>query len=263
MIYDGLLITRKKIQKYLDKAKKDLKTRPQGSLRVCTVNKKPYYYLRKSSKDTNGKIIGHNNIKLAKELAQKEYEKKLVSILGKELNRIDKFIENTNQQLMSDVLNGISIGKRRLVTPYEISDKEYAKQWQAVKNPGNDHTFYDTNFYTNRNERVRSNSEVTIANMLNEYNVPYRYEYPLFFDNMQDYIHPDFTVLNVKTRKEYFIEYFGMMDDEKYRGNALHRIEQYAAEGYLLGDSLIAIFGERYYQLNPTYFKEIIKHYFL
>ncbi len=263
MIYDSLLIARKKIKKYLDKAKKNLKTRPQGSLRVCIVNKKPYYYLRKTSDDINGKIIDCNHKELAKELAQKEYEKKLVCSLEKELTRIDKFIEKTHPDIMAEVLNSINTEKRKLIIPYEISDNEYAVKWQAVENPGNDHSFYDTNFYTMKNERVRSNSEVTIANMLKQYSIPYRYEYPLFFDNMQDYIHPDFTVLNARTRKEYYIEYFGMMDDEKYRRQALHRIEQYAAEGYMLGDPLIAVFGEKYNQINPSYIREIIDHYFL
>ena len=67
-------------------------------------------------------------------------------------------------------------------------------------------------FYTSKGERVRSKSEVIIADVLNREGVPYRYEYPIYIKGIGK-IYPDFTVLNIGIRKEMIWDHFGMMDD--------------------------------------------------
>lgn len=60
-------------------------------------------------------------------------------------------------------------------------------------------------FYTAKGEKVRSKSEVIIADVLSREGIPYRYEYPLYLKGIGK-VHPDFTVLNVKQRKEIYWE---------------------------------------------------------
>ena len=81
--------------------------------------------------------------------------------------------------------------------------------------------FYDTK----RKERVRSKSELNIANMLDSYGVPYKYECPLKLKDGK-VIYPDFTVINVKSRKVIYWEHRGMMDDKNYANMAVSRIKQ-------------------------------------
>ena len=63
---------------------------------------------------------------------------------------------------------------------------------------------------------VRSKSEVIIANMLHERDVPFRYEQPLYADDGSFYL-PDFTV--TWRGKDYFWEHVGMLHREDYRAH--------------------------------------------
>ena len=60
--------------------------------------------------------------------------------------------------------------------------------------------------YTSREERVRSKSEIIIADTLSRESIPYRYECPLHIPDVGN-IYPDFTVLNVAKRKELYWEH--------------------------------------------------------
>lgn len=65
-----------------------------------------------------------------------------------------------------------------------------------------------------------------IADLLNKEGIPYRYEYPIQLNGV-GWIYPDFTVLNVRLRKEYYWEHLGMMDDYSYAEKALQKISSY------------------------------------
>ena len=67
----------------------------------------------------------------------------------------------------------------------------------------------DTEFYSNNGVRVRSKSELIIANLLEQYDVPYKYEMPLSLDE-NGIVRPDFIALNVRLRSEYVWEHLGM-----------------------------------------------------
>ena len=80
--------------------------------------------------------------------------------------------------------------------------------------------------YTDRGERVRSKSEVIIANLMAKENIPYKYECPLYLNGFGT-VHPDFTALNVRERKEYYWEHLGMMEDPEYSEKAVRKISAY------------------------------------
>ncbi|SIQ53174.1 ATP-dependent exoDNAse (exonuclease V), alpha subunit, helicase superfamily I [Pontibacter lucknowensis] len=63
---------------------------------------------------------------------------------------------------------------------------------------------------------VRSKSEVIIANMLTERNIPFRYEKPLFAPDGSFYL-PDFTVM--VRGEEYYLEHVGRLDLPKYKAH--------------------------------------------
>lgn len=74
-----------------------------------------------------------------------------------------------------------------------------------------------------KGERVRSKSEVIIADMLNRKGISYRYEYPVYLKNVGQ-IYPDFTVLDAIRRREIYWEHLGMMDDPDYAEMAILRV---------------------------------------
>lgn len=75
--------------------------------------------------------------------------------------------------------------------------------WEAVTYKGLEFDAEDkTEFYTKRGERVRSKSEILIANTLNDNNIPYRYECPVEVD-IGKKLYPDYVVHNMWKFNEY------------------------------------------------------------
>ena len=93
-------------------------------------------------------------------------------------------------------------------------------------------------FESNRGERVRSKSEKMIADMLALNGVPYKYECPLI-DEHGNKIHPDFTILKVRTREIFYWEHCGRLDDPKYARDLDDRMRFYGKLGIFAGDKLL------------------------
>ena len=97
-------------------------------------------------------------------------------------------------------------------------------------------------------------------NALEKYEVPYHYEAPLDL-KFHGIIHPDFTVLNVRLRKEYRWEHLGKMDDEGYCEYALNRILLYEMHGFFPGKELIFTHETLKKPINSKLIDEIILKY--
>ncbi len=113
---------------------------------------------------------------------------------------------------------------------------------------------------TEKGEVVRSKSEKILADKLNLMNIPYHYEQPLFL-NGYGTIHPDFTVLNKSTRKEYYWEHFGLMDNPEYCEKAIKKIETMQKNGIYIGEKLIVTFETQSHPLNMKIVENTIKKY--
>ena len=153
-------------------------------------------------------------------------------------------------------LNQMIDGKRLLVKPPYVSDKEYIAKWQNQEYVGLSFRDDAPEFYTRKGLRVRSKSEVIIADMLDEASIPFLYEKPLKLQSGD--VHPDFTLLDLVTRSEKYWEHFGLMDDMDYRNNAFSKIRNYEASGYYQHDSLIWTFETGKYPLNTRVIRKMI-----
>lgn len=76
-------------------------------------------------------------------------------------------------------------------------------------------------------------------------------------------VYPDFTVLNVRTKKEMYWEHMGMMDDSNYREKAIRKIESYERNGYYPGESLILTFETEVSPMNSKIVSNMIDNYFI
>ena len=75
-------------------------------------------------------------------------------------------------------------------------------------------------------------------------------------------VYPDFTVLNVRTRKTYLWEHFGRMDDAGYVENKMMRkIDLYRANGIYPGENLIMTFESANRPLQVEAVKDMINKY--
>ena len=125
-----------------------------------------------------------------------------------------------------------------ILTILTKNDETYSDIWMEEKYDGLGFDPRDQSaFYSDKGERMRSKSEVLIANTLNKMNIVYKYECPVARIN-GELLYPDFTVLDLKRRKVKYWEHLGRMDDAEYVNRNLWKLEEYRKIDIRLGLNL-------------------------
>ena len=119
-----------------------------------------------------------------------------------------------------------------------------------------------SNIITEKGEQVRSKSEKIIADKLFMKGIPYVYEQPLYLKGY-GYVMPDFKILNVKKRKEFYLEHFGMMDVEEYVRKALRKIETFEKNDIYPGEKLLMTFETSDSPINIKLLDEMVNRYLI
>ena len=179
----GRLINRcEELTQLLTTKLKAIKNTPEGHLRIAQAHKgqKLQYFQITKRGDTKGTYIPHAKQAMARRLAQKDYDTRLIKELSQEIRILQKYLSLTKSgSALTDLYTKLSPARRQLITPVTLTDSQYAAQWQAVSWTGLPFSPDSPDYTTARGERVRSKSEVIIADTLARHGIPYRYEYPL------------------------------------------------------------------------------------
>ncbi|MGN0432702.1 MAG: hypothetical protein ACI4EQ_10150 [Lachnospiraceae bacterium] len=255
-----LEIRRNHLLQLKDEKEKALTKAPQGSLRVCNQGNKVRYYKRSDPKDFNGVYIKRKDSEIAQKLAQKDYDKKVLCSVEKELYAIRKYFENCPEMCAEEIYENLHEGRQKLIQPICQTEEEYVREWLSVRFDGKGFDEMSPKMYTAKGERVRSKSEIIIADALNREGIPYRYEYPIRLKGYGKF-YPDFTVLNVRKRKEIYWEHLGMMDDADYVNNALQKIKIYEENGIYTGEKLILTYETKKNPINQKIVCRMISRY--
>lgn len=243
LLVDEVKKRRDELEKIIERKRKEydrLSSKlPKGMIRTAQHGDVFQYYFREEPGDKSGTYIPRRKEKTVAEYAHMEYCEKIVKSAEKELaalNRLIGFYENNTSP--EGIFERMSLGKRILVNPIRISDEEYTDRWLR-ENKGV-HEFREEGkiFETSFGERVRSKSEVLIAELYHRKGIPYIYEKQLEFEGYVT-LRPDFTILDVRRRVEIYHEHLGLIDEEEYRNNAIHKIHLYEKNGIFLGDRLM------------------------
>lgn len=240
----------KNVEKSLEKA-------PKGTLKATVSNGVIQYFIRHES---TGEIQYLSVAKkgLAKALAQKEYDKNFFKLATKQRRQIKKVLENIPDTQLSNAYDKLSSKKKMLVEPYIMPDDKYVEKWQAQEYKAKRLLDDEPFLITDKGERVRSKSEKIIADKLYSMGIPYRYECPVKLKGLGT-VYPDFTILNVRTRKEIYYEHLGMMDKEEYCQKAISKIEHYGKNGIYIGKNLIVTFETSKQPLNMMVVEQMLK----
>ena len=152
--------------------------------------------------------------------------------------------------------------RKVLIRPVWPSDEEFREEW--LKQDSCQKGFADDapEYYTVNGERVRSKTEILIANSLLKLGVAYLYECSLLLAGFGT-VHPDFSVLDLKNRRTILWEHLGRMDDPDYVERAVRRINAYLKNGYVIGETLILTFETGKQPISTVQIENLIKHYFL
>ncbi len=248
------------LEKLIQKKRESVERAPKGVLNIAKSGNRVQYYFKRDSKDTIRKYLKNKDKKLVKVLCQKDYDIKLIQVAEKELRELIRLRNNYPKVTSEQIYETLNIDRRKYVTPIEFPDEEYIKEWCSSEFESKMFREGDPEYYTESGERVRSKSEILIANTLKKYNIPYKYEAPLFLKGI-GVVYPDFTVLNVRQRKEFYWEHMGMMDNFDYAENALHRINIYERNKIFPGKSLIISHETRKEPINLRSIENIIEEY--
>ena len=236
---------------------------PPGKLRVVHRGQQSYYYWRTDPKDTNGSYISRKDSFIAQTLAQKCYDQKILCAAKEELTLIKKLRNKLSRQSVETCSLELEETYRDLIDTVVLSDEAFAKQWQNMPYRKKHYWDDEKEYYTKRGERVRSKSELIIANALNDQNIPYRYEYPVYNEVGKPIGVPDFNCLNVRQRKDYYWEHLGKLGDMKYANRNVSKLERYTLEGCFDDSRLILTFETNEHPLNTRVIEEKIRRFLL
>lgn len=236
---------------------------PPGKIHIVNCKGRIQYYLRVDSKEKSGKYLSRSDEEMIKKFLQKKYDEETFQQVNSEIKNLEQFLSKSQNSITS-LRNTYSNQPQEIknqIIPIDLSDEDYISEW--IKQP------YDgkaTNpemsiYITDKGETVRSKSELNIANTLSKYGIPYKYECPFVLSG-GNVIYPDFTVLNVRKRKDILWEHRGMMDDREYAKQSVQRIKQMEMSGVYLGESLIITEETNNSPLGTNDIKRIIKEYF-
>ena len=265
------------------------------TLNIRVRNGKSELYCR--TKDGSLSYLNHTNEKLIRKLASDYYERKMKAIALREKKQIDSCIAILEKDKeISDVDNTSKLIPEAVMEYAMLSEltaEGYARKWQNSNNvvkKRRSHKQDDYHKYkTLRGEYVGSKSEVIIADRLFVQGIPYHYEIAFtpeaiidksrpvidetgrllgyeaigFGPDSPDTLHPDFYVLNKRTRKAYFWEHLGKMDDPEYCRKNFNRFMRILDAGYVIGEDLLVTHEDSKNPLMTESIDRIIERYLL
>ena len=225
------------LEKVLLQAEQDLAKLPEGRLKFSFSNKKLQYYYTRSG-DEKKMYIPSSKRDLVNQLAQQNYLNELIPLVKKELQDISSFMKKNHLGAAEQVFRESHPHRKSLISPYMVDNETFAELWLEHPFDPNPAFPEELIYPTRRGERVRTKAEALIADMYYDLGVPYKYECPVrLLNGKQKY--PDFTLLNKVTRKVYFHEHLGLLDDSGYRKDNMIKLSQYRQIGIYTGKNLI------------------------
>lgn len=288
---------------------------PSGNLRIIRNHGRLQYYLVPEGEMGNGRYIPRDEQKIAEAIALRDFFNDVQIVLKTQLTSLEKFASTFGYESLDNLASALHPGRRALISqalsqvqrPQSshsqvslpltlLPQKEFLAQWKAVKYERLPFFEDAPEFFTSAGIRVRSKSEVIIAETLSRFNIPFRYEQPhtlrskarrnvnrgplishksvrnVIDSNVDDYdvdsrggitVHPDFTCLNPRTREEFIWEHFGLMGRTDYAHNAVLKIAQYSACGYTLGKNFIATFEDGDAPLSTKLVQNYVENFLL
>lgn len=275
IIYEEALTEYKDLQKQINDLQSRIKKYPPGFLRINHKNGCPQYYHviglseqddrivdEQAQRKQSVKYIRKKDLAIVPLLAQKQYDLKLLKELQARKTALKNLLSVYSDTNPYSIIESYCPDRVNLIQTDYISDELYAEYWQSKQYNRDSFTEDIPEIYTVKGERVRSKSEKIIADTFERLCIPYRYEFPVKLFSGR-WIHPDFMVLNKRTRKEYFWEHFGLLDNPEYCAKALKKLEELAENGILPGKNLIITAESSQRVLNNKMINKHIQEYLI
>lgn len=232
------IILRGYIQR-LEAEKKELKTMPPGSLVFMSgKNKVSYIQLIPASEKTEGRRLRRAINKdpyLVESLARKKYLQKSIELLEKEIERLELFLQRSSPPDAEAVLQSLPEAYKTLPESMFFPRKGTAWKWATAEYNQSTYNPHEKIQLSVGGLRVRTKSELLIADRLEAYQLPFRYEETVGYRQYD--FSPDFSIMT----KEGIIywEHCGLMSDPRYRRRNEWKLQIYNKMGIVPWKNLI------------------------
>lgn len=219
------------------------------------------YYLKGNSKNQKPRYLSAKDSDLVYELAQKKYYRQLLPIMKEEKLILDSLVNLLNKCEKEKCYSEAREFRKSLIKPEFKTPEDNAADWLAIETNRKEINPDAKTFLSRNGESVRSKSEKIIADELLFRDIPYKYESELKLGSIT--IYPDFTVLNKRTGKIYYLEHLGMMDNTEYYSGVLKRLSLYSQNDIYIGDRLLLTYESSHYPINSFQLNHIIDEYLI
>lgn len=242
----------------ISQIEKKLKTFPEGGVSVKHRNNSTYYYL--TGTEDGGRLLHQKDRQLISDLIQKNYLKRVLKaskIEAAALKRLQKIYPTITAE---EIFDHLTSDRKKYAKRIGQADEQYIRKWE--KTPFTPKEFRDgiPVYLTMKGERVRSKSEMIIADRLYANGIPYKYECPIMIGN--EIIHPDFSILKVSERRVVYMEHCGKADDPDYQEDMVPRINKYILAGIFEGERLFLTFESSNCPLDVRVLDAMINKHF-
>ena len=226
----SLMVEWKRYKRELDAIQKECETLPAGRL----AKKGGFYY-----HVTDGKEMGiTRNPALIQSLCRKKYLLAREKQLDDNMSTISQGIDKWNDATPEEMIRSFSHVYQSVPGEYFFhpSIQRFLEK-PSVKNP---YQLEEGVLFSKNGVPVRSKSEMLIANQLEDYNIPYRYEDAITLGKQTKY--PDFTIKNPFNGKIVFWEHFGVLHHPGYEQKMNDKMSLYLEYGYIPFETIIYTF---------------------
>lgn len=239
----------------------------KGSLKTMKKRNRYYYVLQhydSLKKKFVCTYIRVADVDIAKKVANRDYLRDVEKVLRAKKQAIEQLLNNDYDALIDDCYGKLDDGRKAIVTPLEESVQARINEWNnAVYLPNN--SYPETLIHpTERGEMVRSKSEAWIADYLYSQRefLDYRYEKPLqvVMDKKIVTIHPDFTIINLRTGEIYILEHASRLDLPEYHNAFVWKHRAYTENGWTQSGRLFYSFESEGLPFNIKQVKDIVKN---
>ena len=255
-----LLEEKQRLEAICQKTNKRLENVPQGMLHLSSCKNQVQYYHYLPGEKKRGSYIPKANRELPCQLAQKSYDEKVLKLAARRLKQIQKILNDYEDEEIDTIFLKEKPWRQELIQPVEPIWEQKEKEW--MEEPYERMEVSEDAFVilTEKGERVRSKSEKILADYFYRNGILYKYEKPLYLKGF-GIVHPDFTFLSRKLKKEIYWEHHGRMDDPVYAQKAVKKIQAYEENGIYPGERLILTFETTKTFLNTRLMETLARQY--
>lgn len=239
----------KELEDLLACKRKENAALPKGMIYVSSGREKAQFYLADSLSKSHKSYLSRVLDGVACRYIQQEYNEKIIKTLEWEISWLKNYLKKAEKRGISAIPGLMCKSKKMFYEPVTLPDEEYISEWLNKRYQPKEFLQGDALYETSSGLRVRSKSEIMIAEALEKENVPFRYEYPVEVRGRT--LYPDFYCLNVRTREVFIWEHFGMLDEKSYVSTMLEKIAAYEERGFILGKDVIVTGETLEHPLSP------------